>query len=251
MPGSLETHTPQMGLPLNGRHPRLIIRPNKSQSRLARLAATESPMKFLAAMLFLAIPAGSTAAEVSKQITAVLIVTISGEIKPGDETKFEDVIPVPGDPRSVIVNLDSRGGFNRPAALMGFVIRDRGFETRLERGSNCNSACTLIFFAGKYRSMAPGTQLGFHSAAPETSLVRHEETNRLIGIYLRQMGAPEQVIELQPKADPTTLNYVTRDQAQRWGILKDRPPAATEVKTRPKLLEAIEAIGTAARKEER
>jgi hypothetical protein len=195
-------------------------------------------MKFLAAMLFLVIPA-SAVADVSKQVTAdgTLIITISGLIQRADEKKFEDAIPVPGDPRTVIINLNSRGGYNWPASRIGLIVRERDLETRIVKGSICNSACTLIFFAGTYRSMEPGTSLGLHSGSPETGpRVRDDEVNKKMGEYLARMGAPQYIIDLQPKADPCCANYVSWKQAEKLGILKGRPVAektATNLSTGP------------------
>ena len=82
--------------------------------------------------------------------------------------------------------------------------------------------------------MAPGSYLGFHSAAPETDpLVRDDATNAKIADYLRYMGAPKEIIELQPKAEPTEVNYINRDQAKAWGVLKERPPVSTGAGSRP------------------
>jgi hypothetical protein len=189
-------------------------------------------MKFLPAPAFLicclsAIPA--TAADISIKRTSDdgVTITIAGYINLEDEKKFKALTLFDGwlTDLNTTVNLNSRGGFNRPAALIGLAIREKGYQTHVESGSICDSACTLIFLAGAYRSMGLGTRLGFHSAYSETGpKIRSESANLLIAGYLRYMGAPQQIIDLQPKADPNGANYVSRDQAQRWGVLKGRPP---------------------------
>ena len=39
---------------------------------------------------------------------------------------------------------------------------------------------------------------------------------------MHEMGVPQEVIDLQPKADPYCFNYVDHAQAEAWGLLSDR-----------------------------
>ena len=36
------------------------------------------------------------------------------------------------------------------------------------------------------------------------------------------LGVPQQLIELQPKADPCCVNYIDYAQAKAWGLVSDR-----------------------------
>jgi hypothetical protein len=149
------------------------------------------------------------------------IITITGQILKDDEKKFYDIVYGLKDV-SIVVN--SKGGWNQAAARIGVYIRHKNWETRLLNRSICNSACTLIFLAGAYRYMDPRTKLGFHSASmADSPRIRNEEGNKLIAKYLVWVGAPPQIIDLQPKADPCCLNYVGYAQAKAWGLLSDRP----------------------------
>jgi uncharacterized protein YecT (DUF1311 family) len=192
----------------------------KPQSRLARLAAG-SPMKKIAAVLFCLLATPAMGAEITKHGNAI---SISGHLDHGDEKKFEELTKGMTD---AVIWLDSRGGYNRPASLMGYLIRSMNYETRLRSGATCMSACTLIFFAGTYRSMEPGSKLGFHSAFRDTGpKVRDDAYNKFVADYLTWMGAPQQIIDLQRKADPCCVNYVSYIQAKNWGVLKERPGLA-------------------------
>jgi hypothetical protein len=182
-------------------------------------------MKFLAAPEFLVticcLATPCTAAEITRYTEAdKTIIFITGEILPNDDEKFIKLAYGP----NIIVKLNSKGGWNKPAALMGHHIRKMNYETRLEKGDICNSACTLIFLAGTYRHMDPGTRLGFHTTYSEDGKKRRDdESNKKIAAYLAWAGAPQQIIDLQPKADPCCLNYVSSDWAKKWGALKERP----------------------------
>jgi uncharacterized protein YecT (DUF1311 family) len=186
-------------------------------------------MKFFAAPAFLVTICLTTpcmAADIQRypDRNGKITVSISGEILPDDEKKFTRLARLIAADKEVTVKLDSKGGWNRHAAFIGQIIREMGYETRLEYGDRCDSACTLIFFAGTYRSVELGTRLGFHSSRPETGeVVRDEYANKKVAEYLVYMGAPQQIIDLFPKADPCCLTYVSYSQAKNWGVLEEKP----------------------------
>lgn len=64
-------------------------------------------------------------------------------------------------PGVTTVVLESEGGWIRQGRLIRDVIARRGLNTYVE--SECNSACTIAFLAGKDRAIAPGARLGFHA----------------------------------------------------------------------------------------
>lgn len=59
-----------------------------------------------------------------------------------------------------VIELESPGGRIPAARGIARRILDRGLATRAT--GTCASACTLIFAAGRARSLAPGARLGFH-----------------------------------------------------------------------------------------
>lgn len=59
-----------------------------------------------------------------------------------------------------MIELESPGGRIPAARGIARRILDRGLATRAT--GTCASACTLIFAAGRARSLAPGARLGFH-----------------------------------------------------------------------------------------
>jgi hypothetical protein len=94
----------------------------------------------------------------------------------------------------------------------------------------CNSACVLIWIAGSYRHLDRHARLGFHSGSHTETGKRLEEANEKIAIYMKQMGAPQPMIDLQPKADPCCINFVDFPQAgpaEREAIVIGSPRAAS------------------------
>ena len=163
------------------------------------------------------VTAPATAAEITHhpQPKGPDIISISGGIEPGDDKKFLEIVR---DITEASVVLNSKGGYNAAAANIGRFIRLRHYETRVHRGAMCNSACTLIWLAGFFRHLDRYARLGFHSAATTRSppYKRSELSNAAIAAYMASMGVPQQVIDLQPKADPCCVNYVDYTQAKAW-----------------------------------
>ena len=180
-------------------------------------------------------PAASAQITRRPQANGPDVITISGIIEQADDKKFADLTLGLND---AIVVVNSRGGYNSAATNIGFRIRSHNYETRVHSGAICNSACTLIWLAGTYRHLDPKTRLGFHSAREKRDTsARFEEGNRTIAEYLTKLGTPQQVIDLQPKADPCCFNYVGYAQAKAWGLLSDRSAKQQQALPTPKTQE--------------
>jgi hypothetical protein len=145
----------------------------------------------------------------------------SGLLQPDDDKKFAAIAA--GISQAAIV-LNSIGGNNNAAAHIGSFVRSHNYETRVHNGAICNSSCVLIWIAGSFRHLDRYARLGVHSAITEGErTVRHEGANKIIAVYLRNMGAPQAMIDLQPLADPCCINYIDYAQAKKWGLLSERP----------------------------
>jgi hypothetical protein len=150
-----------------------------------------------------------------------------------DYEKFERIAPL--DHIHITVRLNSIGGYNASATRIGILANTLGYGTMVEKGAICYSACTLIWIAGKPRDLDPSAKLGFHSASATFGGKRSENTNKKIGEYLRSMGAPQELIDLQPKADPCCVSLVSRETAVSWGLIATWPPKAQPVRFLPSL----------------
>ena len=200
--------------------------PFRRLSRGPQIRLVRKAVKALVAATAIA-PLGATSAAAAEftrrpQANGSDVITISGEIHAGDHWKF---IEITRDIKQASVILNSNGGRIRQAIHIGRLIRDRNYETRVHNGAICNSACTLIWLSGAFRHLDPRARLGFHSARKQLKppYERSEPGNAIQAAYMASIGVPQQVIDLQPKADPCCLNYIDHAQAKAWGLLSDRP----------------------------
>ena len=172
--------------------------------------------------LLLATPA--TAAEITLKTPAngQDVITIRGMIERADDKKFIEVAALSKAP-NVSVVLNSIGGYIGAAGVIGRIIYTNKYETRVHNGTVCNSACPLIWFAGVFRHLDLNARLGLHTVSTETPPYERDEAgNARVAKYLIRVGVPQNVINLQAKADPCCMNYISYEQAKAWGLLNAR-----------------------------
>src|SRR4051812_33658998 len=87
------------------------------------------------------------------------LITITGEIQPGDDAKFRQLSVTYN---KAVVALDSRGGSLLPALEIGKIIRINEHATVVPEDAVCTSACALIWVAGSTKYLSPGGRVGFH-----------------------------------------------------------------------------------------
>ena len=179
-------------------------------------------IRFALTVLLLATPA--SAAEITRVSQGEgYVITIRGEIAPGDSQKFGQHVLYPAKVHVVVV-LDSIGGHIGAAIAIARVVRWMRYDTKVHNHAQCNSSCPLIWFAGKHRDLGHVAKLGLHSASTwEPPYERYEPGNTAIAAFLTELDIPHPVIALQPKADPCCLNYIDHEQANAWGLLSARP----------------------------
>lgn len=174
---------------------------------------------------------------------------IVGEIVPGDYLRFAKLIDhnqLDGtSTRGTSLCLQSPGGAFKDAIGIGEVLYARGISTVITDGSECYSACALIFMAGTmhgrgqpYRMLSAGGILGFH--APYLRLKGGEYPRKEVERLSQEMrGATLALVKMASRqtrmsandfirlslvvrileTDPTNVLYVkTIADATRWGI---------------------------------
>ena len=163
---------------------------------------------------------------------------LSGPFEKGDDIAFAKFLAAPRPAPLRVLWLNSQGGALAPSAAIGRMVRRAGLTTAVDaQGALCDSACTMIFVAGRHRHYVNGqtvfeglssqSGLGFHganlrgnAAAPT---IRSEEGTRLLYNYYRAYGVPG-AIGLASRAALNTVLRPNGATALRLGIATSLSP---------------------------
>src|SRR5262245_59113388 len=157
--------------------------------------------------------------------------TLSGSIGEADAVVFE--IQLNDSVRTVALN--STGGYVSEAFAIGRAIRKRRLDTVVPANASCESACALIWSAGRRRTV--DGRLAMHCATTAAAPEQCDPAARKDMLaYLKAMNAPPGVIMLEEAAGSSAALYWERAQlAADEGIIEDDepPPIYTPPPRRP------------------
>ncbi|MEO9863186.1 MAG: ATP-dependent Clp protease proteolytic subunit [Yoonia sp.] len=155
------------------------------------------------------------------------VVTMTGEIQPGDAARFDDFIDREGAPEVVFLN--SPGGSVTDALVIGQTIRDMESETAMSDADVCLSACPYILAAGTTRDIPEGAWVGVHQhffgeniALPAFLAV--EDIQRGQGdvmTYLDKMGIDPLVMQHALVTPPDEIYLLTQAELRSYNFLPE------------------------------
>jgi Putative peptidoglycan binding domain len=147
-----------------------------------------------------------------------VFIDIVGTLQPGDQSTFAAGLGSNPDRKRVIVRLWSDGGELYTALSIGEIIYDAGVPTFVPIGGTCASGCALVWLAGRPRLNDGGSFIGFHSSYNRFDLQPRGQPNALLGAYLKKLGFSYDAIAWMTERGATSMNWLTADAAQKYGI---------------------------------
>ncbi|MCA0401062.1 MAG: hypothetical protein LCH38_09630 [Proteobacteria bacterium] len=192
------------------------------------------------AALSLALALGVGNAQALEMKISGPVISLSGPIRAGDDEIFKELLKSPAGANVRVVRVDSNGGFVRPAAEIGRLIRKHGLSTLLDaRSARCGSACTLLFAGGKNRHFVNGQAikdgpvrirdyrgLAFHEGSSALSLAsnRHsgQATAQMVAFY-HEFGVSA-ARNLITQAPPEGFYQISGPTALSLGIATSTSP---------------------------
>ena len=147
---------------------------------------------------------------------------ISGDTEIGDYDRFLNALPeaiaIHGSRRYAIdVWLEGPGGNLEEALRLGKLIYDLGFDTWVDAGEECVSACALIWLSGARLFMMDGARIGFHQSyegGGEASILG----NARVGYYLSRVGLAPSVVDFVMSASPEQVRWLDPSLAEAVGL---------------------------------
>jgi len=129
------------------------------------------------------------------------VLIVRGEFTQGIAEAVEQSLAATRSVRIVV--FESPGGDVDEAMRIGRDIQQNGLETGV--ATECSSACTYSFIAGRERILLPGARLGFHACQKVVWYTECE--NEKYSSYLAASGVDETFIRKALSVDPRDIWY--------------------------------------------
>jgi hypothetical protein len=144
------------------------------------------------------------------------VMRLSGMLAAGTADRFEEIVAAAPGIETIV--LESGGGRIFEALRMADVIRERGFDTRVD--GFCSSACTFLLLAGEDRSAHRFAQIGFHQpdfpGLSEAQRSTYIEGNRKDYIAA---GIEPEFLDRALSTPPEEMWYPTHSELVDAGVL--------------------------------
>lgn len=171
----------------------------------------------IAAWLFVAGAAQAANIHVKALEPTSALVVIEGDLELTDIESFRSKI---ASLSKATVAFRSDGGSLLAGIRIGMLIRVKNFITVVPDQAQCASACAVAWLGGVHRFMGAGSKVGFHAAYIQKGGATAESGpgNAVLGAYLDQIGLPEDAIIYITQAAPSSMKWLTMDEAAQHGI---------------------------------
>ena len=155
------------------------------------------------------------------------LVAIEGELDLPDIDAFRtktELLPV----GRATVEFSSKGGSLLAGIRVGALIRAKKFTTLVPDGAQCASACALAWLGGTRRLVGEYASVGFHTAyiMKTGGMSESGPGNAILGAYLNQLGLSERAILYITHAAPTSMQWMSMEEAAEYGITVAKLPPA-------------------------
>lgn len=155
---------------------------------------------------------------------------ISGQIAVGDADRFARWLDETR-PQATRVSLDSSGGSVADALAIGRTIRAAGYDTAVEDGAVCLSACPYLLAGGVRRSASRGAAIGVHQhyfgkntmlpAFMAVSDVQRAQAS--VMDYLDEMGIDLRLMSHALRTSPEDINILSAQQLRDLRLISELP----------------------------
>ncbi len=151
-----------------------------------------------------------------------VVVTLEGEIKPGDAKKIQDIINMSrGKNRQVIaVRLNSPGGNLMEGVNIADIVNDNKLATVVMNNTMCASACFIAFAAGHEKWASARSSLGVHGAANKDGKQDADSMTATIVMakILNMMHVPPSVIGKMVITPPEEMVWLKLPDMKEWDV---------------------------------
>ncbi len=174
------------------------------------------------ALVFVAAPAMAMTFKVATTSKGFHVIVGKGDIARGDARRLARALEKADRDRHGMkqLYLESEGGLVYDALEMAAVMREAGVSTIVRNGTVCASACaSVLFVAGKYRTVEKGGLLAIHSCYDNRSGRPATECNAIISAEAETSGVSAlTMMALQEAAGSDSVIIFEADDAACFGL---------------------------------
>lgn len=168
------------------------------------------------------------------------VIRLDGDIDAGSALDFRRALKAV--PEAELLVLNSGGGLVAMALLIADDVHSKKLSTIIPLGSNCYSACSLIFLAGHERQ-ADG-ELGVHQISNDTgNLISAQNSISDILDVLNRFNTPIEVLTIMFKTPPKDMYVFSSEDIARIGINRRRGDVQQEPSLTNNAADTTEQVG--------
>jgi hypothetical protein len=163
------------------------------------------------------------------------ITTLVGTIDVGDAQVLQAIIKTANDHgrRVTAIRLNSPGGILVEGTKLAEVIRSGKIATVVPAGSECASACFLVFAAGVEKFASYNSNVGVHCASDQAGIESADATV-LMGRMAEELGVPGNLIDRMVATPPDEIAWLSSDDLRSMGVtVKGKPSQLAMAKVMP------------------
>ncbi|MFD1798069.1 hypothetical protein ACFSC1_19045 [Paracoccus aurantiacus] len=155
-------------------------------------------------------------------------ISIVGQIAGGDADRFAGWLDQ-NRPAETRISLDSSGGSVADALAIGRTLRAGGYDTVVEDGAVCLSACPYILAGGVTRQATEGAVVGVHqhffgknTLLPAFMAVRDvQRAQASVMDYLDEMGVDLRLMSFALRTPPEEIHILDDEKMREFNLVTD------------------------------
>jgi hypothetical protein len=196
---------------------------------------------FYSVALLLATVCAASSAEFSavNSKDAKTRIDLSGQIEIGDSDKLRTIIQTANDAGRVVVTirLNSIGGNLSEGVALAEIVRKGRIQTPVLNGSQCASACFIIFAAGSERFANYTALVGVHGASDENGreTVQSGAATVSMARIVKDLGVPSSVIGKMVVTPPDKIVWLSVDDLRAMDVKMFGKPMQVQTEAPPAL----------------
>jgi len=192
--------------------------------------------------------AGAHAAEIKSSALrdGRIIISITGEIVPGDLDAFKAAVKTANDAGKLAssIRLNSIGGNLIEGVKLADAVRFAKMATNVGQNAVCASACFLIFAAGETKYANYTAQIGVHGASDKTGeeTVQSGAATVSMARVAKELGVPSSIIGRMVVTPPSDMVWLSPSDLQSMGTsMVGKPSQVAPASSAPSIDSQVQA----------